>query len=252
MIQKISGEVIHGNALGRTIGFPTANIAYTKSDIWNSVFQINIIIWAEIFSWIWANMVSKWIFEAHIFNFSEDIYGKNIEIILLKKIRDNQKFNSLEEIKNQISKDQEIAKTTKLPVLTFGSFDVTHPGHSYYLSEAKKYGTHLITIIATDKNIEKIKWKSPRNTQKQRFQELWELWISDEIIMGSEESPLSWIEKLQPHVICLWYDQRWIFVDALPEKISELWLSTEIIRIPAFHPEKYKSSILKEEIISKG
>jgi riboflavin kinase/FMN adenylyltransferase len=37
-------------------------------------------------------MVSKKIFEAHIFDFDADIYGKNIEIILLKKIRDNRKF----------------------------------------------------------------------------------------------------------------------------------------------------------------
>ncbi|MDA9129357.1 hypothetical protein N9J72_02680, partial [Candidatus Gracilibacteria bacterium] len=132
MIQKISGEVIHGNALGRTIGFPTANIAYDNTHIPDSVFQINIIVGGKQYSGIGTNMVSKGVFETHIFDFSEDIYGTNIEIYLLKKIRDNQKFNSLEEIKTQIQKDKEFAKNTKLNVLTFGSFDITHPGHTYY------------------------------------------------------------------------------------------------------------------------
>lgn len=44
MIQKLIGEVIHGNKLGRTIGFPTANLSYSEIDISDSVFIINIII----------------------------------------------------------------------------------------------------------------------------------------------------------------------------------------------------------------
>ncbi len=247
MIQKLIGEVIHGNKLGRTIGFPTANLSYSEIDISDSVFIINIIIDHKIHRGIWANMVKKWIFEAHIFNFSDDIYGKEIEIILLKKIRDNKNFNSLEEIKYQIQKDRDFATGLELNVLTFWSFDVIHEWHKYYLAEAKKCGTNLITIIATDSNIKKIKWHSPQNSQIQRFKEISELWISDEVYMGSEDHPMSWVHKFVPHVICLWYDQWWNFVEDLPEKISELWLETEIKRIPSFHPEKFKSSLLKQK-----
>jgi FAD synthase len=43
-MKKIKGVVIHGNALGRTIGFPTANIAYSENDIEESVFHLNIVL----------------------------------------------------------------------------------------------------------------------------------------------------------------------------------------------------------------
>lgn len=246
MIEILRGEVIHGNALGRTIGFPTANIAY-QWNVSDSVFMINIIFDDKLFYGIGANMVRKWIFEAHIFDFSEDIYGKNIEIVLLKKIRNNKKLNSLQEIKEQISKDQEIAKNTSLNILTFGSFDLIHEWHKYYLWQARKYGTNLITILATDKNIEKIKGRAPQHSQIQRFNEVSDLWLSDEVYMGSEDHPMTWVHKFTPHTICLWYDQWGKFVEDLPEEISELWLDTQIIRIPSYQPEKYKSSLLKKK-----
>lgn len=246
MIQKISGEVIHGNALGRTIWFPTANIAY-EGEISDSVFIINVILNSHIYSGIGSNMVRKWVFEAHIFDFDDDIYGETIEIILLKKIRDNIKLNSLEEIKEQISKDQELAQNTQLNVLTFGSFDLVHEGHKYYLGEAKKLWNNLLTIIATDKNIEKIKWTLPQHSQTERFNEVSDLWIADEVFMGSEDHPMTWVERFKPHIICLWYDQWGKFVDHLPDKISKLWLETQILRIAPYHPETYKSSILKQK-----
>jgi FAD synthase len=44
MIHKILGEVIHGEKLGRKLGFPTANISYTSDDIEDAVFHLNIIV----------------------------------------------------------------------------------------------------------------------------------------------------------------------------------------------------------------
>jgi riboflavin kinase/FMN adenylyltransferase len=72
-------------------------------------------------------MVKKKVFEAHIFDFDDDIYGKDIEVILLKKIRDNRKITSLNELTNQIKSDQNQIKSQKLNILTFGSFDYLHP-----------------------------------------------------------------------------------------------------------------------------
>jgi riboflavin kinase/FMN adenylyltransferase len=48
--------------------------------------------------------------EVHIFNFNEDIYGQTIEVIMLKKLRDEIKFSSLDDLKKQISQDSEQAK----------------------------------------------------------------------------------------------------------------------------------------------
>ncbi len=247
MFKKISGEVIHGEKLWRQLGFPTANIAYNQDDIENAVFLLNIVIEWKIYSGMGSHMVKKWVFEANIFDFDMDIYGKNIEIILLKKIRDNRKFNSLDELVKQIEKDKITCKNLSLPVLTFGSFDLIHEGHKHYLFEAKKYGTHLSTIVASDENIKKIKWITTHYPLSQRVTMLKELHLSDEVIPGSNENPMKWIENIQPEIICLWYDQRGPFVDKLENEIQRLWLGTKVIRINAHKPEIFKSSLLKKK-----
>jgi len=247
MFKEISGEVIHGEKLWRQLGFPTANIAYENDDIENAVYLLNIIIDWEIYSGMWSHMVKKWVFEANIFDFDMDIYGKNIEIILLKKIRDNRKFNSLDELVSQIEKDKVTCKNISLPVLTFGSFDLIHEWHKHYLFEAKKYGTHLSTIVASDENIEKIKWIETHYTLTERVKMLENLHISDRVFAGSNDNPMKWIEEIKPSIVCLWYDQRWPFVDKLENEITKLWLSTKIVRINSHKPEIYKSSILKKK-----
>lgn len=245
MIHKIVWEVIHWEKLWRTLWFPTANISYIDTSLENAVFHIHIIIDGKIYSGMWTHMVFKKLFEAHIFNFDEDVYGKTIEVLLLKKIRDNKKFDSLQELTTQIENDQKIIKQQKLPVLTFWSFDYIHKWHEYYLSEAKKYGNHLVTIVASDENIERIKKQKPLYPLTQRVEELKKMNISDEVIPGSNTQPMKWINLYKPHVICLWYDQRWPFVDALQWEIKKLWLETMVITIQAHHPSTYKSSILK-------
>lgn len=71
-------------------------------------------------------MKSQNIFESHIFDFDGDLYGKNIEVVILYKIRENKKFVNFEELKNQIQKDKEFAKNQTGTVMTFGTFDIFH------------------------------------------------------------------------------------------------------------------------------
>jgi GxxExxY protein len=106
MIQTLSGKVVRGKSKGRTLGFPTANIKIPEDlEIISGVYAG----WVEINSQkypagIFVSPDGKNL-EAHILNFSEDIYGKNIVVELKNKIRDIIKFNNDEELKNQITKD---------------------------------------------------------------------------------------------------------------------------------------------------
>lgn len=249
MFKKISGTVIHWEKLWRTLWFPTANISCISSDIKDSVFKINIVVDNTVYSWVWSHMLSKKIFEAHIFDFNNNIYGKDIEIILLEELRENKKFSSLEKLISQIKNDVALARSHDISVLTFGSFDVVHAGHQYYLWESRKYGNSLSTIVASDENIQKIKWKAPLLSLEKRVQAVEELWFSDQVIPGSKSNPMKWIEQLKPDIICLWYDQRWPFVEKLEWEIKNVGLTTQIIRIAAFHPETFKSSIIKKKDI---
>ncbi len=106
----LEGTVIHGAKIGRTIGFPTANIEYPKEivKIPFGVYEVNIGNNKGIMNWGMKptvhNTVSP-IVEVHILNYSGDLYGKNVKIEVLNKIRGEQKFNNLDELKEQIKKD---------------------------------------------------------------------------------------------------------------------------------------------------
>ena len=244
MIKIISWIVIKWKQLGRLIWFPTVNLLLEDSELSDSTFKINIVIDGVVFSGAWVYRKELWLFEWHIFDFDKEIYWKEIEIIILEKIRDNIKISWLEELKKLISYDVSNIKKIKYTVLTFWSFDVVHKWHSYYLNQAKKYWDLLITIVATDQNIEKFKKFKPQNNQQKRIEDIKKLNISDEVVAGKEENFLKWIDIYSPKVICFGYDQRW--VEKVEDYITKNNLDIEIIRIKSFKPEVYKSSLLKK------
>ena len=116
---KIVGEVIEGDKRGRQIGFPTANIMMNnliKPDF--GVYAVRINYNNETFNGI-ANFgvrptfdktKSLPILEVHLFNFSDNLYGKEIVISFVDFIRKEKKFNGLESLKSQIQLDINVAK----------------------------------------------------------------------------------------------------------------------------------------------
>jgi riboflavin kinase/FMN adenylyltransferase len=122
-LPSITGIVLRGDGRGRTLGFPTANIDVfeefaTPND---GVYLGYVNILDKKFKNaglpsiinIGSNPTfkgkKKWI-ESHIINFNEEIYGYNIKISFLKKLRDEISFQNKEELVNQIKKDMDFAK----------------------------------------------------------------------------------------------------------------------------------------------
>ena len=111
-----SGEVVKGKQLGRTIGFPTANIQIKESYklipkngvyIVKSNFDGNTIFgMMNIGNRPTVNGENQTI-EVNFFDFYEDIYNKIISIEILDFIREEQKFDSLDSLKSQLNKDQQ-------------------------------------------------------------------------------------------------------------------------------------------------
>lgn len=114
----LSGKVAHGEKIGRTIGFPTANIALKrKVTPVRGVFAVKLY-WdnSDIYEGV-ANVgfrptVNGQVcqLEVHLFDFDGDLYGKAIEVELVAKIRDEQPFGSLDALKKQIKDDANRAK----------------------------------------------------------------------------------------------------------------------------------------------
>jgi len=243
-MQTIIWEVIHGKALARKIWFPTANLHLENWIVEDWTYKINIILDWVVFLWAGAYREKEELFEAHIFDFDWDLYWKTIEIVILEKIRENKKINSLEELKELINWDIKYIKENIFYGITFGTFDTFHPGHKYYLQEARKYCEKLITIVSTDLNVQKIKNHTPSDNQEKRKLNVQKSEFSDLVFIWEEENHLKYIIEYRPQIIILWYDQEW-FIWELEKYLEKNNLKTEIIRIWDYKPEKYKSSKMK-------
>jgi riboflavin kinase/FMN adenylyltransferase len=108
----ITGKVVTGNQYGRKLGFPTANIALKRTNIpINGVFIVRVIINGIVFFGV-ANMGLRLsidnqhpILEVHILNFNKDLYGRLIQVEFIKKLRQTQKFSSMDELSKAIHQD---------------------------------------------------------------------------------------------------------------------------------------------------
>jgi riboflavin kinase/FMN adenylyltransferase len=114
----VGGEVIVGNRLGSKIGFPTSNIVVDDSMVSpaNGVYITYCTYNAKRYPSVTNVGVKPTIgeyqknMETHIFNFDKELYGKTIRVEFIKKMRNEIKFESMEELAKQITKDCVMAK----------------------------------------------------------------------------------------------------------------------------------------------
>ena len=114
----IEGRVSHGNKLGRTIGFPTANILlHRQVNPVKGVYAVKAHLQdGEVFYGV-ANIGTRptinsvlQVLEVHLFNYKGDLYGKRLQVEFCLKIRDEKKFPNFETLHSQIKLDAEVAK----------------------------------------------------------------------------------------------------------------------------------------------
>lgn len=114
---SMGGIVIHGDKRGRQLGFPTANVSIARrvSPI-RGVFAVEVEGLAEQRLPGVANIGTRptvggtgFLIEVHLLDFEKDIYGQRINTIFKQKIRDEQKFDGLDELVKQIAKDKKTA-----------------------------------------------------------------------------------------------------------------------------------------------
>lgn len=134
----------------------------------------------------------------------------------------------------------------KKKILAFGAFDLLHPGHRFFLKEAKKLGDYLTVVVARDNNIRRFKKITPDYSEKQRLKMIKSLGIANRVILGQKDLKKKYdvINKLKPDIVALGYDQK-IFIKNLPEIIEKMNMSCRVVRLKAYRPEKYKSSIYR-------
>ncbi|TXI10539.1 MAG: bifunctional riboflavin kinase/FAD synthetase [Polynucleobacter sp.] len=119
----LSGHVLHGQKLGRSLGFPTLNISlanklHRRKPAAQGIFiaQVHglsdnpLPAVASLGQRPTVDDSGRYLLEVHIFNFNQSVYGKLVQIELIEKIRDEEKYNDLEALQNAIWQDALAAK----------------------------------------------------------------------------------------------------------------------------------------------
>jgi riboflavin kinase / FMN adenylyltransferase len=114
-VYRVRALVVHGKHLGRSLGFPTANLLLHNNEpflLAHGVYAVK----AEIDHLVYKGMANAGIrptidgktmtVEVNIFDFSGDLYGKNLIVYFIDRIRDEKKFKDLDELIRQIGKDK--------------------------------------------------------------------------------------------------------------------------------------------------
>lgn len=114
-----TGKVVEGNKLGRTIGYPTANLQIEHDDKLipaNGVYAVDVQLGGRKLKGMMNIGVrptvdgKKRAIEVNIFDFDEDIYWKNLKVTIKKRLREEVKFAGLDELKAQLARDKEMAE----------------------------------------------------------------------------------------------------------------------------------------------
>ena len=119
---QLSGTVIRGRALGRTIGFPTANIE-VNTDIklipGIGVYAVEVLVDGQVYRGMLniglrPTVVSTDVvnLEVHILDFHQEIYDKKITVRFIDRVRDEQKFESVDALKEQLKNDEKVVRTS--------------------------------------------------------------------------------------------------------------------------------------------
>jgi FAD synthetase len=135
-------------------------------------------------------------------------------------------------------------KQAKKLVMAFGTFDYLHAGHENFLKQAKSLGDYLLVILARDNTVQSVKGKAPLYDEKKRLKLLKQTGWADQVILGNHDNKHKVILDYKPSVIALGYDQ-FVFTQTLQKTLIEHSLDTEIVRLDAYFPQVYKSSLLK-------
>jgi len=123
--------------------------------------------------------------------------------------------------------------------LIFGAFDGLHPGHDYLVKQAAELADELYIAIPPDVIVKQLKGREPTNNLASRISEVSRRYPKAQVIEGDAEiGSYTVVKRIKPDVIALGYDQKELARDIADK------LNIKTVTIPAFHPDKYKSSLL--------
>ena len=131
-------------------------------------------------------------------------------------------------------------------VLATGTFEILHPGHLFFLKEAKKLGDELFVIVGRDVNVKKRK-RTPIIPEEQRLEMVSALKMVDKAMLGSEKDIYEPLYSVKPDIIALGYDQAFD-EEKLERELRARGFHSKVIRINKHNSNAFCKA---EEIIKR-
>jgi len=114
-------------------------------------------------------------------------------------------------------------------ILATGTFDLLHPGHIYFLTQARALGDELFVIVARDSNV--THKPKPIVPEEQRLDMVNALGMVDKALLGSEKDMFEPLKQIRPDIIALGYDQHFD-CEFLEKELTKRGLPSKVVRIP--------------------
>ncbi len=132
--------------------------------------------------------------------------------------------------------------------MVFGTFDGLHEGHLDFFRQARNLADKpfLIVSIARDKNVFRIKGKYSKKNEHTRVTLVKKCNLVDRVVLSSVKNHLPHIERENPDIIALGYDQK-AYVKNLKKDLKNKGILVKIVRLKPYKEKIYKSHLLKEK-----
>lgn len=133
-------------------------------------------------------------------------------------------------------------------IMVFGTFDIVHEGHKDFFKQARKLAgkskPYLIVSLARDRNVKKIKGRTPDASERKRLARIKALPEVDKAMLGALGDHLPHIVKEKPDIVALGYDQK-AYTHGLRINLKRAGWLCKVVRLKSYKPRIYKTSIIK-------
>ncbi len=131
-----------------------------------------------------------------------------------------------------------------------GVFDLLHPGHLFFLEEARKLGDELVVVVARDATAKRLK-QEPFVPEHLRLQLVQGLKPVDRAVLGSTTDIYQTVVDLRPDVIALGYDQRWDEREVEAE-CARRGVPVKVVRLPELAHDHLATRRLVDRIVERS
>lgn len=129
--------------------------------------------------------------------------------------------------------------------MVFGVFDGLHAGHLYFLKQAAKKGTKLVVVVSRDRVVQQLKHKTPQEGEQERLAKVRPVpGVSRAVLGDLKQGSYGVINKYQPDIICLGYDQRILACDLKMKMKAGFIPKLAMVKLRSYQPSKNHTSIL--------